>query len=176
MTLSLRAATSGCLDFTYANSRSQKWLNRENAVLRHVESRLFEDILHLRFDQAAAGIAVWPEGDPQGKMHSAFVAKANERVAQIGKLLLPHMPWSREARYSNAGEEWRAAFISKFGDPDDPQVATELQRLSESFERDSAAARAAADAQGRIDSQLRAQAAKRVAERGKTWKDRVRHE
>lgn len=176
MTLSLRAATSGCLDFTYANSRSQKWLNRERAVLAHVEQQLFEGILRLRFDQATAGIAVWPEADPQGKMHSAFVEKANERVAQIGRLVLPHMPWTREAKYSKAGEEWRAEFISRFGDPDDPKVAAEFQRLSESFATESATARAEADAQSRADQQRRDLAAKRVAERGKTWKDRIRHE
>lgn len=173
MTLVLRAATSSCLDFTQADSSSKKWLNRETHVLLYVESQAFSDILRLRFDQAAAGIASWPAGDPQGKIHTAFVAKANERVEQIGRLVLPHIQWSKKGRYVDAAEEWRAAFAQRFGDPDDPRVAAELQRLSKSFEEDSARARAAADAQSQADAEMRARAAKRVAERGKTWKDRV---
>lgn len=174
MTLVLRAATSGCLDFAQADSRNQKWLSREVMVLRHVENLLFGDILRLRFDQAAAGIASWPAGDPQGKIHSAFVERANERVEQIGRLSLPHVQWSRESRYASSAEEWKAAFTAKFGDPDDPKVAAELQRLSKSFEAESARANAEATAQGAADAEMRLRAAKRVAERSKTWKDRVR--
>ena len=133
MTLLLRAVATGCLDLSEANSSDPVWLTRERLMLREVERTATVDFLRMHHDQDAVAAAGWPAWDQEGSVYKFHLKRAQGVAHQIGKSLFPYEEWDPEELARSKGKADRLRYLQAFGDPTDPKVAAELQRLAYAF-------------------------------------------
>lgn len=125
----LQAAVRGALDFREAKIHDPRWWQRMRILLRQVEAD--SALQHIRaVHQHDLTTLVVP--DLTDEIFVAARDGANQMLARIHNLLFP---WEdREEESSRESfKDLRQAWIDRYGDPDDPEVAQRIQATADAL-------------------------------------------
>lgn len=129
----LRAAATGRLDYSAAESGNPVWLARERLVLRYVEREAMADLVKQRHLQHVT-TAVWPAGG-SGELWRDHYNAGRDQLMVLGELLFPWVEWDEKTRYKAELRELKDEYIKKFGDPSTPEAKAQEQRDMETLKR-----------------------------------------
>lgn len=130
----VRAAATGRLDYSRADSNDWRWTLRERILLMEIERDYFVQVTERRQLQQAV-TAVWPSGDTKGEMFKVHYDRANEHLQFMSRLLLPYLKWDENSQRKSEMAQMRAEYVAKFGDPSSPEVKKRIEKDAEEFKK-----------------------------------------
>ena len=130
----IRAAATGRLDYSNADSNDAVWLLRERTMLSYSETEAFVELLKQRQLQQVS-TAVWPTGDTSGDGWREHYNSGRDHLMQIGEALFPWLQWDEKDRLKSDVAQMRAEYIERFGDPSSPDAKEQDKRDREAVKR-----------------------------------------
>jgi len=122
----IRAAASGRLDYTCADSDDALWILKERMMLKE-EERLsvlaMEKAKHLQM----VATCQWPEGDKKGDIYKHHFSSGTKILESLEKLLLPYDKITEKEYYKREMEDMRKEYTRVFGDPSSPEAKARAQ-------------------------------------------------
>jgi hypothetical protein len=164
----VRAAATGRLDYSKADSNSGVWLMREKLMLLQLERDIIVDMRKLRHLQQVS-TAIWPAGDTKGDMFKEHYERGNAHIEVIGKLQQPYIKWDTKDVYKSELRTLRDEYTKQFGDPSSPEARARNARDLESIKKSKLMAQQKAEAEmaatKRREAELQSIRNRRVAKR-----------
>jgi len=118
------------LDYTEADSRDTRWLQKEALILRQIERELLYDLQKAKMLEIAA-TTVWPKWDTEGKFYFTSVETADRIWEMLWERAMPHISIDKKDTAKSELKTWKERWEARFGKMDDPDV----QRQQELLER-----------------------------------------
>jgi len=136
VTLAVIAASTGRLEFSEADSRNKKWVQKETLILRQIERELMYDLQKSKMLELAS-VSAWPSWDKEGKIFFTTLEAADRIWGMMWDRALPYQPRDKKKK-DGAREEvqtWKERWEARFGKLDDPEVQDQQKKLEDMLKR-----------------------------------------
>jgi hypothetical protein len=157
----VRAAATGRIDYTQADSNDILWLTREKLVLEDLDRQIsaeFGTSLNLYYAVSAIGPSFW---DKNMQIYREQMGHSAEVLQRVDKLM---RPWSAKAdHWQSLMDHMREQYKSAFGrDPGSVETKQEVLDLNQQVERKKLETKRLAAERRRLYDKLRAWRSSRI--------------
>ena len=136
----IRAAASGRIDYSKADSDNALWRCRERIILYEIEREALLQSQICRHTQMVVS-TVWPDGDNKGEIYKHHFDTGAKILESIETLLLPYDKRDKKEYYKEEMEKMRAEYTALYGDPSSPEAKAIARKDSIEMDRKRAEAR-----------------------------------
>jgi hypothetical protein len=167
----IRAAATGRIDYSKAESGSYVWRLREWLMLEETDrDALITFTMFKQLQQVATAGGPSPV-DGKAELFTQHYERGNAHLQTLGQALFPYMKWDEKSYYKSELEGMRAEYVAKFGDPSTPEAKAQAKRDMEASKRqqlmNEQKVKAAAEAESRRGKEIERLRSQRTARKGR---------
>ena len=136
----IRAAASGRVDYSKADSDSVRWLLKERMMILKTEREAKLQRSLSRHKQMTA-TTTWPADDKKGEIYKHHFELSSTILDNIESLLLPYDKMDKKEYNKREMKQMRAEYIAAYGDARCPEAKLQARKDSVELERQRAESR-----------------------------------